>query len=497
MKIEKIYPETLRQLMVEVLKASPNFSYISGTQPFLMQFKGKEYYVYVKNLSSAYFKERPDTTRAQLPIRDEFEEIKKSPNPFIFLGYDQDNDVLVCWNIHNAKTRLNEKQSVSFYSRQFFQDEVSLGTFLRKRLKNGDEPILFKRRDLVDFFNQIDIFFPLSVDVTQNSILDAAELPDETKNIENKKLFVANGKLLKIIDNELIEQLKPLVETKHTLQALKLVADFYKGQFSAMKLADWNALVKEIDFENSISEATNDNEHSKISCKVYSIDNVRNRFVNYMQDTGLSEKSIANYVQALSGRISEGIRKYLNPDLEAIFKVTDISLLNSWLFKLFKNQEYMMLDEIGKKMYSCALKKYIQFVEFLSSKENYLVAEPQAQHITTFSQDDYPDSEKRKSHILKVTYPDGRVVSERIVYKTLIDVVKVAGTSKVQSLGIFVNKINIISDTVLPLYEKAQKPIGNGLYVMTNCDTDTKLRIIEQISEAFNMGLKVEKISII
>ena len=232
MKIEKIYPETLKQLMVEVLKTSPYFSYISGTQPFFMQFKDKEYYVYVKNLSSAYFKERPDTTRAQLPIRDEFEEIKKSLNPFIFLGYDQNNDVLVCWNIHNAKTRLNEKQSVSFYSRQFFQDEVSSGTFLRKRLKNGDEPILFKRRDLVEFFNQIDSFFPLSED--KNNI----PIP----SFDN----VANGKLLKITDNKLIEQLKPLVETKRTLQALKLAADFYKGQFPAMKLADWNALIKEI-----------------------------------------------------------------------------------------------------------------------------------------------------------------------------------------------------------------------------------------------------------
>jgi hypothetical protein len=33
-----------------------------------------------------------------------------------------------------------------------------------------------------------------------------------------------------------------------------------------------------------------------------------------LQDTALSEKSISNYAQALSGRISEGIRKYLNPD---------------------------------------------------------------------------------------------------------------------------------------------------------------------------------------
>jgi hypothetical protein len=496
MKIEKIYPETLRQLMVEILENSPSFSYINGTQPFLMSFDGKEYYVYVKKLSSAYFKERPDTTRAQLPKRDDFEEIKKSPSPFIFFGYDQANDVLVCWNFHIVKTRLNEKESVSFYSRQFFQEEVSLGTFLRKRLKNDDEPILFKRKDLIEFFIRIDTFFPLAENDAPIALCYTPKLSEETETVEDKKLFVSNGKLLKITNSTLIEQLKPLIEQKRTLEVWQFVENFYKGQFPAMKLRDWRILVKEIDFEESISETTENNECLEIPHKIYSLDNVRNRFISYMQDTGLSERSISHYTQALSGRTSEGIRKYLNPDLEDIFKITDISLLNLWLSKLFSNQEYMILDEIGKKMYSCSLKKYIQFVEFLSSKETYIVAEPQAQYITASKQNDFLDSEKRKSNILKVTYPDGRVVSERIVYKTLIDVIKTAGADKVQALGIFVNKVNLVSETLLPRYEISHKPIGNGLYVMTCCDTDTKQRIIEQISKALNMRLKVEKVLI-
>ena len=152
MKTEKVFPETLLQLMLDVLNKSPNFKYINGIQPFMMSFAGKKYYVYVKNLSSAYFKERPDTTRAQLPIKPEFDEIKQSEIPFIFLGYDQINDVIVCWNYHVVKERLNEKKSVSFYSRSFFQEEVISGEFLRKKLKNGDEPILFKRKDLALFF---------------------------------------------------------------------------------------------------------------------------------------------------------------------------------------------------------------------------------------------------------------------------------------------------------------------------------------------------------
>ena len=73
--------------MLNVLAKADSFQYISGIQPFLMSLKGRKYYVYVKNLSSAYFKDRPDTTRAQLPIKDEFSEIKESAYPFIFLGY--------------------------------------------------------------------------------------------------------------------------------------------------------------------------------------------------------------------------------------------------------------------------------------------------------------------------------------------------------------------------------------------------------------------------
>jgi hypothetical protein len=385
MKIEKIYPETLKRLLVEILETSPKFSYIDGIQPFLMLFDDKEYYVYVKNLSSAYFTNSPKITRAQLPKRDEFEEIKKSSNPFIFLGYDPDNDVLVCWDFHIAKARLNEKENVSFYSRQFFQDEVSLGVFLHKRLKNNDELVLFKRKDLIDFFNRLETFFPAVEfsDEIRTTQFNPSKLQNEDE-IGDEKLIVSNGKLLKITDNTLIDQLKPLIETKHTFEALKLVENFYKERFPLMTLRDWSALVKNIDFEESILETTGNT-----------------------------------------------------------------------------------------------------------------VTEPQAPYLTTPKHEDHLDNEKRKSHILKVTYPDGQIVAERVVYKTMIDVIKNAGVSNVQALGIFVNKINLISETVLSRYEMSQKPIGNGLYVMTNCDTNTKQRIIEQISEAFSMGLKVEKVSIL
>ena len=95
MRTEKVLPETLLQLMLNVLETAPDFIYKKGIQPFLMEIGGKDYYVYVKNLSSAYFKTRPDTTRAQLPVKEDFDEIKHSIIPFVFLGYDRINDCLL------------------------------------------------------------------------------------------------------------------------------------------------------------------------------------------------------------------------------------------------------------------------------------------------------------------------------------------------------------------------------------------------------------------
>lgn len=230
MKTEKILPETLLQLMINVLEIEPSFKYKKGIQPFLMEIHGKEFYVYVKNLSSAYFKTSPDTTRAQLPVRGDFDEIKRSIIPFVFLGYDRINDVLVCWNYHIAKQRLNERKSVSFYSRSFYQDEVVTGEFLKKTLKNGDTPVLFKRKDIVSFFENIEVLFENSVN----------------GNVSPKTIF-ENGKIISITEEDLLKKLRPLLDTDtpHTLEAIKVTQQYY-GDLSQMKFRDWANLVKNV-----------------------------------------------------------------------------------------------------------------------------------------------------------------------------------------------------------------------------------------------------------
>ena len=55
MKFEKIFPETLLELIRKELDNSSSFEYIEGIQPFLMKYDNVPYYVYIKNLSSDYF----------------------------------------------------------------------------------------------------------------------------------------------------------------------------------------------------------------------------------------------------------------------------------------------------------------------------------------------------------------------------------------------------------------------------------------------------------
>lgn len=129
---------------------------------------------------------------------------------------------------------MNERKSVSFYSRSFFQEEVVSGEFLKKNLKNGDTPVLFKRKDIVSFFRNIDSFFG-----------------KPTNDSTSRYGIPSNGKILKITDNGLLKKLRPLLdtETPHTLEAIKITQQYY-GNLPEMKFRDWANLIKTVKFEN-------------------------------------------------------------------------------------------------------------------------------------------------------------------------------------------------------------------------------------------------------
>jgi hypothetical protein len=91
---------------------------------------------------------------------------------------------------------------------------------------------------------------------------------------------------------------------------------------------------------------------------------------------------------------------------------------------------------------------------------------------------------------LRVTFPDGKVIEHRFAYETLYEVVKLAGTEMVRALGIIQCGVPLVSNTLDNFYN--QKEIGKGLYLITHSSTVQKRQQIERISEALNLGLKIE-----
>ena len=79
------------------------------------------------------------------------------------------------------------------------------------------------------------------------------------------------------------------------------------------------------------------------------------------------------------------------------------------------------------------------------------------------------------------------------------DVIRYAGPERVQQLGIMVAGLNLVSDQLheLERYRAAQKEVAPGLYVYAHSSTNAKYDQILTISRQLDLGLKVEKVSII
>lgn len=103
-----------------------------------------------------------------------------------------------------------------------------------------------------------------------------------------------------------------------------------------------------------------------------------------------------------------------------------------------------------------------------------------------------PKGEIAPATRLKITFADGRMIQEPQAAETFRKFVIEAGADRVRSLGMKLNKVPLISNTLDKKYKSSQKPVGNGWYLMTCSSTLTKKRDIERIANAFNIKIQVE-----
>ena len=231
--MRKILAKELKIKFIETLNELEKFSYGDGN-PFLIKIGTKRFFIFLKNLSPAYFKNSPDITRVQLPYSDHFSKIFKADISFIILGYDDHNDTMVCWDSKQIRNRLNAKSNVSLYSRESLQKMVAPFEFKSGYLSNGEKIIIFKRINLTSFFDNIPNLF----------IDHKGTNEDHKKNIVSEPLKeYMTDMLYDITDKALILEIKPLLKKNKVLEAVEVCTLFYKGKYKSMTFKDWFKLV--------------------------------------------------------------------------------------------------------------------------------------------------------------------------------------------------------------------------------------------------------------
>lgn len=221
----------LKDIFTDIMKKTGNFSFEDGS-PFMTNYKGEEIFVYVKNITSAYFKKLPDITRVQLPFRQHYERISNSEIPFIILGYDKKNEIFVNWNPLDIKRRLNSKSNVSLYSKHSLQDRVGDDEIMETYNTNGDKQVFFKKDLLPLFFDNFKIIYS---SVKKNHLLPA--------KIE---------KLQQLTDPVLIAKIESLLNENQVLKAVEACRIYYGSAYDDMGFKDWFLLVNELILKKQI-----------------------------------------------------------------------------------------------------------------------------------------------------------------------------------------------------------------------------------------------------
>ena len=108
------------------------------------------------------------------------------------------------------------------------------------------------------------------------------------------------------------------------------------------------------------------------------------------------------------------------------------------------------------------------------------------------------DESRKRSTIVKVTFPDGRVVCERFVKYTLAEVVRYAGCEKVYNLKYPMLDSYLVSKEKHPKerYAENQIEVEPGYYLLTTSNTDKKYQQIKFISNSLNLNLKIELVDV-
>ena len=237
---ELLNKKRIFELLSSLLQKSDPNCIIEGNNPYRIYFSNKHFNVYVKNITSTDVraKERGNY-RVQLPYRTEFEEMKSSSTPFIFLGFNTEYKTFASWKSSVIKSKLNTKSNVSLYPRIIQMESARKKMSFETLPVSGEGEIISFPCELLAEFLQNTSF----IDQSPTNLV-----PNE-EDYEAK--YEQDGRLLKITNPNLIYRLQPILNASdiNRFEAYQIIWDFYGDRFPHMKLSHWGKLIDRLSKE--------------------------------------------------------------------------------------------------------------------------------------------------------------------------------------------------------------------------------------------------------
>lgn len=242
--IRRQYPKSkkLAEMFLDKIKDNPNVVIFSNSGVCYVKVYNVDYCLYFKCVTPEGKPHPIERQRAQLPQRASFEKIKESDVTFLFMGYDMDNDVYVCWEPAKVKPRLNKKSYVSFYSRLSIQESVVEGEVRVEKLTNGDKFVLFKSSDILLFFQNIGSYFSELSNNTPTLVSD--NQCEYRRNDGAVKCADVAGELNDINNDALVKQLVDGMKGCSVIQIISSCMNEFGEHYPKMSLTAWNKILK-------------------------------------------------------------------------------------------------------------------------------------------------------------------------------------------------------------------------------------------------------------
>ena len=315
-------------------------------------------------------------------------------------------------------------------------------------------------------------------------IEDSKTLEEESENMDWEAEFTNDqGKLTRIANPQLIDKLRPYLDTEYRAipTALNIVEDFYQDRFSLMELKDWQKLLDNISWDapyyypSAVAESEGKRKTHILKVTFPNGAEIMEKrvsetLVKVVQYVGVENVRSLNIVVCGANMIVA--KNEINPRYKTATKHIKSGLYANTCSDT--PTKASIIQQISDKL-NLGLN-----VEFIPIDDDQIPQAPVVSYL------------KKARAKIKVTFPDGKTIQYAKVLETLIEVIQYAGIENVRKMDIKINNDNLITNKVAPAYEVSLKSLGNGLFAHTNSSTETKLEQIKQISDNLHLGLTVK-----